>query len=178
MSDLAAPYMLPAELVGQGVIGFFLESRLFGIPIRLVREINQHLDVTPVRMASPFVRGLINLRGQVVTVLDLGAKFSFGRRTIGEKSRLIILKTNAELAELRSYTRTCDECVALLVDRISDVLQPDPADLERPPPNLDDAGTAHIAWVYKIPRSAMSVLAPATFLTHEDELTVPCDATD
>lgn len=169
------PHRLPPDVVAQGVIGFRVGGRSFGIPIRLVREINQHLDITPVRMAPPFVRGLINLRGQVVTVLDLGPHFGLGRRTIGERSRLIILKTNVELGELRARVRTCDEGVGLLVDQVDDVLQPEVADLERPPPNLGGSGSECIAWACKLPQCTLSVLVPSAFLGLDDEPAVPLD---
>ena len=49
---------------------FFLDDECFGIDILAVREINRNMAVTPVRGAAPFVRGLANLRGQIVTVID------------------------------------------------------------------------------------------------------------
>ena len=62
------------------------------------------MDITKVDRAPAYVRGLMNLRGQIVTVLDLGVRLDIGARTICHESSCIVLKTRAEL---RAPQRRC-----------------------------------------------------------------------
>ena len=78
-------------------ITFYLGEDLFGLDILLVREINRHLELTRVDRTPEFVRGLMNLRGQIVTVLDLGIRLGIGARAIERESSCIVLKTRGEL---------------------------------------------------------------------------------
>jgi chemotaxis signal transduction protein len=113
------------EVLEHGLACFYLGDAAFGLSIRLVREINPHLEITPAHKAPSYVRGLINLRGQIVTVIDLGERLGLGLRTIGPESRLVILKTNSELAALeRCELESCEDKIGFLIDRIADVATP------------------------------------------------------
>jgi purine-binding chemotaxis protein CheW len=102
---------------------FYLGEECFALDILAVREINRRVAVTPVRGAVPAVRGLLNLRGQITTVIDPAVRLGGPPRELGASTRLIVLKTNAELGERRGEgLETCDELVGLCVDRISDVI--------------------------------------------------------
>ena len=73
-------------------VTFRLDNRLLGIDILKVREINRVLDITPVQHAPGYVRGLVNLRGQTITVFDLGTRLGLPPRGITGCSHNIILK--------------------------------------------------------------------------------------
>ena len=60
---------------------FSLGGNLCGVDILRVQEINRQLELTPVPLAPPYVLGVTNLRGRVITVMDLGAKIGLGSRT-------------------------------------------------------------------------------------------------
>jgi purine-binding chemotaxis protein CheW len=120
---------------------FKLDDQLFGIDIAFVREINQLLDITPIQLSSDYVRGLINLRGQIVTILDLGIRLNIGPRQIQESSHNLILKTDDELNIIRqraeySDLKTCADVIGLLVDSIGDVIEVEESDIDPPPANV------------------------------------------
>ena len=147
------------EALEYGLASFYLGEDLFSVNIRRVREINPHLDITPARKAESFVSGLVNLRGQIVTVIDLGERLGLGQHEIGPESRLVILKTNTELAALDNCAlASTEDKVGLLVDRISDVIMPISEQLEPPPPNLEGSGSAFVTGVCKIESATMGIL--------------------
>ncbi|MEQ9823271.1 MAG: chemotaxis protein CheW [Puniceicoccaceae bacterium] len=110
----------------QQYMTFYLGQHLFGISILLVREINQNLDITPVSKVPKYIRGVLNLRGQVVTVMDLAKRLSFDGAEGSQDASCIVLKTNTEIDSSDiSHSlddRTLADKVGLYVDRIGDVL--------------------------------------------------------
>ncbi len=100
---------------------FVLDGHLFGVDVASVQEVLKHQDLTPVPMASREVAGLINLRGQIVTTLDLRSRLGLPERPAGSDSVSVVV-------------RAADGGpVSLVVDRIGDVLHVDSAALEAPP---------------------------------------------
>jgi len=130
---------------------FRLGDRLFGLDIMMIREINRILDITPVPHAREHIRGLINLRGQIVTILDLGLRLGLPRLDIGEESHNIILKTNAELSAVQNSKNftTSTDLVGFLVDAIGDVLEADDASIEPPSANVSEAESQFLSGVIK-----------------------------
>ena len=105
-------------------LSFTLGSELFAMDIRTVREINQHGSMTPVPLMPNFVRGVINLRGAVVPVIDLQARFGRGSCAVGKKTCIVIFdaQRDGERVEL-----------GLMVDAVSEVISLEPAQIEPPP---------------------------------------------
>jgi purine-binding chemotaxis protein CheW len=99
-------------------------SETFAIGILGVKEIIEYAGVTEVPMMSECVRGVINLRGAVVTVMDLAARFGRPRATIGKRSCVIIV----ELEEAGEQ-----HVVGILVDSVSAVLEIAAEDIEPSP---------------------------------------------
>jgi purine-binding chemotaxis protein CheW len=133
---------------------FRLGDRLFGLDLMMIREINRILDITPVPHAREHIRGLINLRGQIVTILDLGVRLGLPRLDIGDESHNIILKTNAELSAARQAGSgrnfsTATDLVGFLVDAIGDVVEADDASIEPPSANVSEAESQFLAGVIK-----------------------------
>lgn len=114
---------------------FTLNERTFGIEIQLVREIIKAFEITPVPRAAKHIRGLINLRGQVVTIMDLGVRLGSPPKELTPQSNIIILKT------------TGNDILGLLVDSIADVVEEDAASAEPPPANVTDTGNRFLAGV-------------------------------
>jgi purine-binding chemotaxis protein CheW len=133
---------------------FLLGDRLFGLDLMMIREINRILDITPVPHAKPHIRGLINLRGQIVTILDLGVRLGLEPQAIAEDSHNLILKTNAELAAVRregdgqGYS-TATDLVGFLVDAIGDVVEADETTIEPPSANVSEAEGGFLSGVIK-----------------------------
>jgi purine-binding chemotaxis protein CheW len=105
---------------------FMLGNEIFALDIRSVREIIQYCAMTTVPLMPEFVRGVINLRGAVVPVIDLQARFGRPSAAVGKKTCIVIFDCvrDSERIEL-----------GLLVDAVSEVLDIPPAAIE-PPPNF------------------------------------------
>ncbi len=103
-------------------VSFRIGEHLFGINILTVREIIRNVDFTPVERAPEYVRGLLNLRGQIITVLDLGPSLGMPLREIGRDSRCVIIKTEDEVASVLEAGILDEvmgtEAVGLVVDGI------------------------------------------------------------
>lgn len=101
---------------------FTLDRYLFGVDVRQVQEVLRFQAMTRVPLAPALVRGLINLRGQIVTALDLRERLGLPPRE-GADPLNVVLRREGDV-------------VSLLVDDIGDVVEIDEDKLERPPPTL------------------------------------------
>ena len=108
---------------------FWLGDEVFGMDIRTVREIIQCGPMTTLPLMPDFVRGVINLRGAVVPVIDLHARFGRPAAKVGKKSCIVIFDA------VRTGERTE---LGLLVDAVSEVIKIAPGQME-PPPNFGTA---------------------------------------
>jgi purine-binding chemotaxis protein CheW len=88
-----------------------------------VREISGLRPVTAVHHAAPHVRGVVNLRGQIMTVVDLGVRLGIGPVPEDRKTRILVIQTG-------------DEDVGLMVDGVDDVLTAATSEMEPPPSNI------------------------------------------
>ena len=105
---------------------FTLGEGVFAMDIRTVREIIQYGPMTTVPLMPDFVRGVINLRGAVVPVIDLQARFGRPAAEVGKKTCIVIFDS------LRQDERVE---LGLLVDAVSEVIDIAPTEIE-PPPNF------------------------------------------
>ena len=116
---------------------FFVGDMYFGVDVLHVQEVLCFQPMTPVPQAPQVIEGLINLRGQIVTAIDMRRRLGMPPREDGQTHMNIVV-------------RTVDGAVSLLVDEIGDVLDMDAANYERPPENLDPAARELIRGVYKL----------------------------
>lgn len=123
---------------------FFLDNLFFGIEVEKVQEVIRYQEMTRVPLAPPIVAGLINLRGQIVTAIDLRKRLE-----IGESINPINEEENENLP-LNVIVRTGDETASLLVDEIGDVLEVNPEDFETPPDTFKGKSRALIRGTYKL----------------------------
>ncbi len=105
-------------------LSFRLGDETFGLGILAVREIIEYGGMTDVPMMPPCVRGVINLRGAVVPVLDLAARFGRAPATIGRRSCIVIVESGMPPEQ---------QVLGLLVDAVNAVLDIDPGQIEPPP---------------------------------------------
>jgi purine-binding chemotaxis protein CheW len=99
---------------------YTLGAEVFAMDIRLVREIIQYGAMTVVPLMPEFVRGVINLRGAVVPVIDLQARFGRARAQIGKKTCIIIFDASreGEKLELGLMVEAVSEVIDIAVDQI------------------------------------------------------------
>ena len=133
---------------------FYLGDARFGIDILMVREINRHLEITPTEKTPKYVRGLLNLRGQIVTVIDLGVRLGLGAREIGPESRCLVLKTSADIAVHRRAglldDDTAPDVIGLLIDRVGDMVTVSENELDPAPANISGVEGRFLANVIKL----------------------------
>lgn len=109
-------------------LSFTLGSEVFGLEIRGVREILQVGALTTVPLMPAFVRGVINLRGAVVPVIDLQARFGRGAALLGKKSCIVVFDAPAATLERgeRSEIGLLVDAVSAVVDIPADAIEPAP----------------------------------------------------
>jgi purine-binding chemotaxis protein CheW len=124
---------------------FYLGEQCFGLDVLKVQEIVIHQATTRVPLAHPMIRGLINLRGQIVTAIDL-------------RCRLELPPRAADLEPVNIVVQTDDGAVSLLVDEIGDVLEVTAEQFERPPETLQGVARDLIRGAYKLPDRLLVIL--------------------
>jgi purine-binding chemotaxis protein CheW len=124
---------------------FYLDGHYFGLDVLKVQEIIRYQEMARVPLASPAVRGLINLRGQIVTAIDL-------------RRRLELPDRPADQLPLNVVVQSDDGAVSLLVDEIGDVLEVSEKLFERPPETLQGAVRELILGAYKLPERLLLIL--------------------
>lgn len=115
---------MSTEGTTQQYLTFSLGDEVFATDIRTVREIIQHASMTVVPLMPKFVRGVINLRGAVVPVIDLQSRFGRATSVVGKKTCIVIFDASTEGEKVE---------LGLMVDAVSEVIQIAPASIEAPP---------------------------------------------
>ena len=108
----------------QQFLSFTLDGEAFAIDIRTVREIIQCGPMTTVPLMPDFVRGVINLRGAVVPVIDLQARFGRPPAPLSKKTCIVIVDAVRDNERLE---------LGLMVDAVSEVISLEPSQIEPPP---------------------------------------------
>ncbi|MGA9528132.1 MAG: chemotaxis protein CheW [Terriglobales bacterium] len=116
---------------------FFLKKHFFGVPVQQVQEVIRYQEMTRVPLVSDVVRGLINLRGQIVTAIDLRRCLDMPERAPGELPMNVVV-------------RTPEGAISLLVDEIGDVIEVDQGVFEPPPETLQGPTREMVRGVYKL----------------------------
>jgi purine-binding chemotaxis protein CheW len=124
---------------------FFVADLFFGVDVLRVQEVLRFQHMTRVPQAPDVIEGLINLRGQIVTAIDM-------------RRRLRLPPRPGDQTPMNMVVRTEGGAVSLLVDEIGDVLDVDATIYERPPENLDPAARELIRGVYKLKDRLLLVL--------------------
>ena len=132
-------------------VTFYVKDQLFGIPVLKVRDIVTVDRITPIPLAPPEVEGSINLRGCIVTVIDVRRRLGWEKRAPDEQSMGVTVELSHEL-----YT--------LLVDRMGDVVSLSTDLYEDNPSNLDILWREFALGVYRLDGPLMVVLDVEHFL--------------
>lgn len=124
---------------------FYVGEALCGMDILNVQEINKLMDMTKVPQSPGYVTGILNLRGQIVTVIDLGKKLGLCSTDFSETTRNIIV--NAD-----------NEYIGLLVSSISDVVEAKWDKVEEPPANIGGVQGVFFKGVFKTKDRLIGIL--------------------
>ena len=120
------------------LVGFRIGKEMFGVPIELVHEIVRVPEVTSVPDALEYVEGVINLRGKIISVVDLRKRFGEADIHPDRKNRILVANVEGTM-------------VGLIVDAASEVLKLPNTEIEAPPSNVfDDAEVNYVTGVGKL----------------------------
>ena len=123
---------------------FYVNNELFGIQVHKVQEVTNKPIVFKVPLSPPFVKGLINLRGQIATAL--GLRVIFANQDIESESEMsVVCKIDGNL-------------ISLIVDKIGDVVEVDKEQFELPPDTLQANIRNYIKGIYKLNGQLLSIL--------------------
>jgi purine-binding chemotaxis protein CheW len=134
---VSAPTELKAPVTGGQLATFWLDGDLYGVEVAHVQEVLKSQGLTRVPLAPAAVAGLINLRGQVVTAIELRERLGRPPRPEGTDAVVIVVRLHGE-------------AVSLLVDSIADVVDVHAADFETPPDTLGGQARELIRGAYKL----------------------------
>ncbi|MCD4676830.1 MAG: chemotaxis protein CheW [Desulfobacula sp.] len=124
---------------------FYVGGALCGINILNIQEINKHFDITQVPQASDYIEGILNLRGRIVTIIDLGKKLGLEPVNKDKDNRNIIVNSD-------------DEHIGLLVDGISDVVLAKAENIEPAPSNIGGVKGKFFQGVLKTEKKLIGIL--------------------
>jgi len=128
------------------ILCFKSGNNLYGIETRYVKEINRNPEITVIALAPPMVAGMMNLRGQVVSLLDF--EVLLGCPTAGLKKHLIVLKKEPGESDV----------MALLVEKAADVIDVDEALCEPPTPSLVNEYGQTIKFIAKLEQQLLIII--------------------
>jgi len=130
---------------GRELALFQIKETIYGVDTRYVQEINQNTRITVVHRSPDYVRGVINLRGEIVTVIDLREKFGLRSIEINEDMQVVVVRYK-------------EEDIGLLVDSMLDVISVRQGEVSPPPANLDGAVGSYFEGVYQMKEHLVAVL--------------------
>jgi len=128
------------ELAGK-YLTFALADEEYGLPVLRVREIIKMMDITEVPRMPPHIKGVLNLRGKVIPVIDLRIKFALTERDISSRTCIIVVEV--ALASGRVL-------MGIIVDHVSDVLNIEADEIEQTPEFGDRVCTDYIKGMAKV----------------------------
>jgi purine-binding chemotaxis protein CheW len=124
---------------------FHLHGLFLGVDVLKVQEVIRYQEMTPVPIAPPMIRGLINLRGQIITAIDL-------------RRRLDLPDRSGDQLPMNVVIRTDDGGVSLLVDEIGDVVEVNESLFETVPETLSGSARDLLEGVYKLDGRLLLIL--------------------
>ena len=119
------------------IVGFRVGRETFGVPISLVHEIVRVPDITAVPEAPDCIEGVINLRGKIVSVVDLRKRFGEPEIRRTKKNRILVVEVAGKM-------------VGLIVDSASEVLKVPPSEVEQPPEVFEEGELNYVTGVGKL----------------------------
>jgi purine-binding chemotaxis protein CheW len=134
---------------------FYLGEAAFGLDTAYIQEVVRVADITPVHHAPAYLLGVMNLRGRIATVIDLGLKLELGRTEIKENSRILILECEGEQ-------------IGLMVEYVADAISIDRADIKPSPENVRRVQGRYVKGVFETEERLIALLDTSAVLAMED----------
>ncbi len=136
-------------------LAFILGNEIYGIEILRVREIIGLMDVTTVPQTPEYMKGVINLRGKVIPVIDLRLKFSMQEEEHTEETCIIVVEVN-------------NTSIGIIVDSVSEVLEITRGEIEEAPSFGQEIDTDYIMGMGKVKEKIIILLSIEKVLSSEE----------
>ncbi len=124
---------------------FYLDNQIFGVDAHTVQEVIRYQEMTHVPLTADCISGLINLRGQIVTAIDLRKRLGMGPRPTDKRPMNVVIRTD-------------EGAVSFLVDQIGEVIDVSADSFESPPETLRGASRDLVDGAYKLDKQLLLVL--------------------
>jgi purine-binding chemotaxis protein CheW len=151
MGEMSRRPTADAAETGSVLVTMRLAGQLCGLPVLAVRDVLGEQPITRIPLAPPEVAGSLNLRGRIVTAIDLRRRLGLPPAPPGSTPMSLVTEQGGEL-------------YALLVDQVGEVLSLAEADFEPTPPTLPAAWSAHCAGIFRLAEGLLVVLDVARLL--------------
>ena len=135
-------------------VTFVIAGQLFGIPVLKVQDVLAACQVTRIPLAPPEIAGALNLRGRIVTALDVRLRLGLPPANDAEERMSIVVEQAGEL-------------YSLMVDEVGEVLSLDPAGFQRNPPTLDARFREYSNGIFRLKERLLVVLDVDGLLDYE-----------
>lgn len=140
----------------QVLVTLTVGDQLCGVPVLAVRDILGEQSITRIPLAPPEIAGSLNLRGRIVTAIDLRRRLNLPPPPAGQARMSVVAEQSGEL-------------YALLVDQVSEVMSLDPSMFERNPPTLGKSWTSFSTGIYRLDGRLLVVLDVSKLLALSGE---------
>lgn len=137
-------------------VTFRLGDEKYGINVMQVQEVLRITEIAPVPGAPPYVLGIINLRGNVVTVIDTRNRFGLMSKETDDSSRIVIIETD-------------DHIIGILVDSVAEVVELRDSEIETAPNVGNDESSKYIQGVTSIDNELLILVELNKFLSDEEK---------
>ena len=124
---------------------FYLDGQAFGIPVLQIQDVLSQQPVTKIPLCSPEIEGSLNLRGRIVTAVNLRIKLDMNRRDTDKKNMSIVVEHS-------------DELYSLTVDKVGEVVSLPDSDFEKNPVNIEDSLKALSSGIYRLEKDLLVIL--------------------
>lgn len=137
------------------VIVFQLKDQQYGVDIQQIRSIEKLQNITTVPNTSDFIKGVINLRGEVIAIIDLRERLNIDQTDVTDHTRILIVSVN-------------EVQIGLIVDSATDVLDIDPASIDPSPEIVGDIDVTFVKGVAKLESKLLVLLDLARVLSFQE----------
>ncbi len=136
-------------------VTFFLEDEKYGVNVLLVREVLKNTEIAPVPGAPDYVLGIINLRGNVVTVVDTRKRLGLGEKETDESTRIVVIEMD-------------EQVLGIVVDSVAQVADLRESEIEYAPNVGNDESSKYIHGVSNQNDELLILLDMEKMFTHEE----------
>ncbi len=140
----------------QQYVSFVLHGEEYGVPILSVHEIIRYTTLTRVPQSPEFIEGVLNLRGQVIPVVNLRDKFGLPEQETDRSTRIMVVEVKGRV-------------IGMVVDEVSEVMQIHSEDISPPPPMGTSVNTDFISGMGKVGDKLMIILDINKILSAEEQ---------